>query len=81
MSKYQPYVDLSDSPVLSAYAQQTINQLDPTLYDDIYEMLTQVSPSQMVTIGNPAITATASWWSDWFGLNFTAVHIAELQEV
>ncbi len=29
MSEYQPYADLSDSPVLSAYAQQTINQLDP----------------------------------------------------
>jgi hypothetical protein len=43
MSKYQPYVDLSDSPVLSAYAQQMINQLEPTLYSDIYEMLTQVS--------------------------------------
>ncbi|OXU41286.1 hypothetical protein [Enterobacter cloacae] len=81
MSKYQPYADLSDSPVLSAYAQQTINPLDPTLYDDIYEMLTQVSPSQMVTIGNPAITAPASWWGDWFGLNLTAEDIAELQEI
>ena len=81
MSKYQPYADLSDSPVLSAYAQQTINQLDPTLYDDIYEMLTQVSPSKLVTIGNPAITAPASWWGDWFGLNLTAEDIAELQEI
>ncbi|MCM7826582.1 hypothetical protein [Enterobacter roggenkampii] len=81
MSKYQPYADLSDSPVLSAYAQQTINQLDPTLYDDIYEMLTQVSSSQMVTIGNPAITAPASWWGDWFGLNLTAEDIAELKEI
>ncbi|MCW3459841.1 hypothetical protein [Escherichia coli] len=81
MSKYQPYADLSDSSVLSAYAQQTINQLAPNLYDDIYEMLTQVSPSQMVTIGNPSITAPASWWGDWFGLNLTAVNIAELQEV
>ena len=34
----------------------------------------------MVTIGNPAITAPASWWGDWFGLNLTAVEIAELQE-
>ncbi|AIA71326.1 hypothetical protein [Pectobacterium atrosepticum] len=76
MSKYQPYVDLSDSPVLSAYAQQTINQLDPTLYSDIYEMLTQVSPSQMVTIGNPA-----HWWGDWFGLNLTPKDIAELKEI
>ncbi|HCM9211830.1 TPA: hypothetical protein N5L24_001998 [Enterobacter roggenkampii] len=81
MSKYQPYVDLSDSPVLSAYAQQTINQLDPTLYDDIYEMLKQLPPSRMVTIGNPAITAPASWWGDWFGLNLTAEDIAELQEI
>lgn len=48
MSKYQPYADLSDSPVLSAYAQQTINQLDPTLYSDISEMLTMLRPSQMV---------------------------------
>ncbi|WP_240354527.1 hypothetical protein [Pectobacterium brasiliense] len=52
MSKYQPYTDLSDSPVLSAYAQQTIGQLESTLYGDIYEMLQKVSPSQMVTIGN-----------------------------
>ena len=81
MSKYQPYADLSDSPVLSAYAQQTINQLDPTLYDDIYEMLKQVSPSKLVTIGNPAITAPASWWGDWFGLNLTAEDIAELKEI
>ena len=81
MSKYQPYVDLSDSPGLSAYAQQRINQLEPTLYSDIYEMLTQVSPSQMVTIGNPAITAPASWWGDWFGLNLTAEDIAELKEI
>ncbi|HFU2856867.1 TPA: hypothetical protein ACGQ50_000400 [Enterobacter cloacae] len=81
MSKYQPYVDLSDSPVLSAYAQQTINQLDSTLYDDIYEMLTQLPPSRMVTIGNPAITAPASWWGDWFGLNLTAEDIAELKEI
>lgn len=80
MSKYQPYADLSDSPVLSAYAQQTINQLDSTLFEDIYEMLTQVSLSQMVTIGDPAITAPASWWGDWFGLNLTVVEIAELQE-
>ena len=81
MSKYQPYVDLSASPALSAYAQQMINQLEPTLYSDIYEMLTQVSPSQMVTIGNPAITAPASWWGDWFGLNLTAEDIAELKEI
>ncbi|EKY3262102.1 hypothetical protein R2297_002291 [Cronobacter sakazakii] len=81
MSKYQPYADLSDSPVLSAYAQQTINQLDPTLYDDIYEMLKQVSPSKLVTIGNPAITAPASWWGDWFGLGLTDEDIAELQEI
>lgn len=81
MSKYQTCVDLSDSPVLSAYAQQTINQLDPTLYDDIYEMLKQVSPSKLVTIGNPAITAPASWWGDWFGLNLTAEDIAELKEI
>ena len=81
MSKYQPYADLSDSPVLSAYAQQTINQLDSTLFEDIYEMLTQVSLSQMVTIGNPAITAPASWWGDWFGLNLTAEDIAELKEI
>ncbi|QAZ63508.1 hypothetical protein C3B80_13940 [Enterobacter cloacae] len=67
--------------MLSAYAQQTINQLDPTLYDDIYEMLKQVSPSKLVTIGNPAITAPASWWGDWFGLNLTAEDIAELKEI
>lgn len=67
--------------MLSAYAQQMINQLEPTLYSDIYEMLTQVSPSQMVTIGNPAITAPASWWGDWFGLNLTAEDIAELKEI
>lgn len=48
MSKYQPYVDLSDSPVLSAYAQQTTNQLDPTLYSDISEMLTMLRPGPLV---------------------------------
>lgn len=81
MSKSQLYPDLSDSPVLSAYAQQIISQLDSTLYDDIYQMLVQVKPSQMVTIGNPAITAPAKWWGDWFGLNLTAQDIAELKEI
>lgn len=81
MSKYQPYVDLSDSPVLSAYAQQTINQLDPTLYDDIYEMLKQVSPSKLVTIGNPAITAPASWWGAFFGLSIGEAQRLELAEI
>ena len=81
MSKYQPYVDLSDSPVLSAYAQQTINQLDPILYSDIYEMLTQVSPSQMVTLGQPPLTAPAKWWGEFFGLSLSASDINELQEI
>ncbi|EAC1955101.1 hypothetical protein ED307_03410 [Escherichia coli] len=81
MSKYQPYVDLSDSPVLSAYAQQTINQLDPTLYGDIYEMLTQVSPSQMVTLGQPSLTAPAKWWGEFFGLSLSADDIDELKEI
>ncbi|EFB1447135.1 hypothetical protein ACVQEP_20240 [Enterobacter mori] len=80
------YTDLSESRLLSGYASQIVEAIQndesaPHLYDDIREMLQQVSPSGMITIGNPAITAPASWWGDWFGLNLTAEDIAELKEI
>lgn len=80
------YTDLSESRLLSGYASQIVEAIQndecaPHLYDDIREMLQQVSPSGMITIGNPGIVAQASWWGDWFGLNLTAEDIAELKEI
>ncbi|HID4154877.1 hypothetical protein [Citrobacter koseri] len=78
------YTDLSESRHLSGYISQIVAAIQdesPHLYDDIYSMLQQVSPDQMITIGNPAITAPASWWGDWFGLNLTAEDIAELKAI
>lgn len=80
------FTDLSESRLVNGYASQIINAIRddasaPGLYDDIYAMLQQVSPGRMITIGNPAITAPASWWSCFFGLSLSGEDIAELQEI
>ncbi|WP_312638297.1 MULTISPECIES: hypothetical protein [Enterobacter] len=80
------YTDLNNSRWLSGYVCEMIEAIQddktaPHLYGDIREMLETVSPAQMVTIGNPAITASASWWSQWFGLGLTAEDLAELKEI
>lgn len=78
------YTDLSESRLLSGYASQILKAIQedesaPYLYDDICEMLQQVSPSSMITIGNPGIVVPASWWGDWFGLNLTAEELKEVE--
>ncbi|MDM3066118.1 hypothetical protein [Citrobacter sp. CK180] len=80
------FTDLSNSRWLSGYVCEMIEAIQddktaPYLYSDIREMLETVSPAQMVTIGNPAISATAAWWGQWFGLAQTDEDIAELQEI
>lgn len=80
------YTDLSESRLVNAYASQVVNAIRddesmPGLYDDIYAMLLQVEPGRMITIGNPAITASASWWGAFFGLSLSADDIDELKEI
>lgn len=80
------YTDLSKSRLVNAYASQVINAIRddesmPGLYDDIYSMLLQVEPDRMITIGNPSITATASWWSCFFGISLSGDDIDELKEI
>lgn len=80
------YTDLSKSRLLNGYASQVINAIRedasaPGLYDDIYTMLQQVEPGRMITIGNPSITATASWWSCFFGISLSGDDIDELKEI
>lgn len=80
------YTDLSNSRWLSGYVCQMIEAIQddetaPHLYSDIREMLETVSPDRMITIGNPQLTAPASWWSQWFGLGLTDEDLAELQEI
>ncbi|EKM3053710.1 hypothetical protein QMS71_08710 [Cronobacter sakazakii] len=80
------YKDLSESRLVNAYASQIINAIRddesmPGLYDDIYSMLLEVGPGRMITIGNPAITASASWWGAFFGLSLSADDLDELKEI
>ncbi|WP_228302204.1 hypothetical protein [Klebsiella aerogenes] len=80
------FTDLSESRLVNAYASQVVNAIRdddsaPGLYDDIYAMLIQVEPGRMITIGNPAITASASWWSCFFGLSLSGDDINELGEI
>lgn len=35
----------------------------------------------MITIGNPAITAPAKWWGEFFGLSLSADDIDELGDI
>lgn len=79
------YTDLSESRHLSGYISQIVAAIQdesPHLYEDIYSMLQQqVSPDQMITIGNPAITATAKFWGCWFGLTLAPQDINELKGI
>lgn len=80
------FTDLSESRLVNGYASQIINAIQddgsaPGLYDDIYSMLLEVEPDRMITIGNPAITASASWWGAFFGLSLSADDIDELKEI
>ncbi|EEV5786296.1 hypothetical protein F0C83_06570 [Escherichia coli] len=80
------FTDLSESRLVNGYASQIINSIRdddsaPGLYDDIYSMLQQVEPSRRVTLGNPAITAPAKWWDEFFGLSLSADDIDELKEI
>ncbi|AMG91790.1 hypothetical protein D0W66_04970 [Escherichia coli] len=80
------FTDLSGSPHLAGFASEVVKAIRddesmPGLYDDIYSMLLQVEPSRRVTLGNPAITAPASWWSCFFGLSLSGEDIAELQGI
>ncbi|EHJ5616855.1 hypothetical protein KA683_000119 [Escherichia coli] len=80
------FTDLSESRLVNGYASQIINAIRddasaPGLYDDIYTMLQQVEPSRMVTLGNPSLTASASWWGAFFGLSLSADDIDELKEI
>ncbi|AFP71471.1 hypothetical protein [Enterobacter kobei] len=80
------YTDLSESRLVNGYASQIINAIRddasaPGLYDDVYSMLLQVEPGRMITLGKPAITAPASWWSCFFGLSLSGEDIAELQGI
>lgn len=80
------FTDLSESRLVNGYASQIINAIQdddsaPGLFDDIYSMLLEVEPGRMITIGNPAITASASWWGAFFGLSLSADDIDELKEI
>lgn len=80
------FTDLSESRLVNGYASQIINAIRddasaPGLYDDIYSMLLEVEPGRMITIGNPSITAPASWWSCFFGLSLSGDDINELKEI
>lgn len=80
------FTDLSESRLVNGYASQIINAIQddesmPGLYDDISSMLLEVEPSRMVTLGNPSLTASASWWSAFFGLRLSADDIDELKEI
>ncbi|EMV3535496.1 hypothetical protein FSY60_07615 [Shigella sonnei] len=65
------YKDLSESRLVNAYASQIIN----AIRDD------ESMPGRMITIGNPAITASASWWGAFFGLSLSADDLDELKEI
>ena len=73
------FTNLSFSPSLESYAQLTVNCLPDHLYDDVFIMLQKISPDSLVTLGNPSITAPASWWGDWFGLSLIDGDLAELE--
>lgn len=80
------YTDLSESRFLSGFASEVVKAIRddesmPGLYDDIYTMLQQVEPGRMITIGNPSISAPASWWSCFFGLSLSVEDIDELKEI
>ncbi|MEG3589051.1 hypothetical protein V5I71_09290 [Citrobacter youngae] len=80
------YTDLSESRFLSGFASEVVKAIRedasaPGLYDDIYSMLLGVEPGRMITIGNPSITAPASWWGEFFGLSLSADDIDELKEI
>ncbi|MDT3585026.1 hypothetical protein ROL70_08495 [Cronobacter sakazakii] len=78
------YTDLSESRHLSGYISQIVAAIQdesPHLYDDIYGILQQVSPDQMITIGNPAITAPSKFWGCWFGLTLAPQDISELKAI
>ncbi|EFH7177108.1 hypothetical protein N8G70_000884 [Escherichia coli] len=80
------FTDLSESRLVNGYASQVVNAIRdddsaPGLYDDIYSMLLEVGPGRMITIGNPAITAPAKWWGEFFGLSLSADDIDELGDI
>ncbi|WP_313106381.1 hypothetical protein [Pseudescherichia vulneris] len=80
------FTDLSESRLVNGYASQVVNAIRdddsaPGLYDDIYSMLLEVEPGRMITIGNPAITAPAKWWGEFFGLSLSADDIDELGDI
>lgn len=80
------FTDLSESRLVNAYASQVVSAIRddasaPGLYDDIYTTLQQLPPSRMVTLGNPGLKASASWWGAFFGLSLSADDIDELKEI
>ncbi|EPB8923510.1 hypothetical protein FHD02_02095 [Citrobacter sp. EC_71] len=80
------FTDLSGSPHLAGFASEVVKAIRddesmPGLYDDIYDMLLQVEPSRMVTLGQPSLTAPARFWGEFMGLGLTANDISELKEI
>ncbi|WP_210501772.1 hypothetical protein [Pantoea ananatis] len=80
------FTDLSESRLLNAYASQVIEAIQedesaPHLFGDIRQMLINIDPDQMVSIGKPAITAPAKWWGEFFGLTLSKSDIEELKGI
>ncbi|HBC8787498.1 TPA: hypothetical protein KE579_001304 [Citrobacter braakii] len=65
------FSDMSNHLSLNAYANAVVNSLDPVMYEDVKNMLMcDFKPFQQVRLGNPGITAPASFWFDYFGINY-----------